>query len=605
MATPHPVAPDLLPFASVKDALASEFALLKTHCFRNTLKGATLESTLDPADAGRTWADLDRNSIHVTLDATTPRGVMRRWLVLPMAMLAVRTNVFDHSLRNELMRMARYGCEEAEAEIWALTDEGEWIDSWRGDPAGRWKRPDPAPTPAPEAASSPAPQHSSVVPEPSPPSQVVAPAPLTPSWLRQPDLSLIGQPGAVPNASTPPEIKPGWVHMPSPAAVVPAGLAPSASTPQVIKPGWVHMPGPAVTMPAGSVPIASAPKGDSEWWIADGVKWQGPVRLLDLGEWAAAGSLPDLTIVARSGMREGVALKRVIPNASPETQQHLRRYDALRRELYDRVIGVAERYQTGFYLLGRGGIGKTYNVEHPLCQLGKPFVMRTALMTPLGLFSLLKDHPDKIIVLDDVTELFKREQAKQILLAALGGKPGEPRAVSYVSNTVNETIYFSGGIIAISNLTLADDPVSRALKSRITPIEFAPSDQQIAAYVRQLALEPHQDLTASEQLDVVDFLIMETANFGIQLDLRHFSKALNHFRQYRDHKATTHWHDLVRGDLRQVVAPRARTEQEVALEIQERYPGRNQTEERQKAWTEATGKLTLDSYYRHVRPPKD
>jgi hypothetical protein len=85
----------------------------------------------------------------------------------------------------------------------------------------------------------------------------------------------------------------------------------------------------------------------------------------------------------------------------------------------------------------------------------KPWELRNARMTPMGLFSLLGEFPDRTIVLDDVGELFKSAGALQILLAALDGEPRTPRAVTYVKDGFQEVIQFSGGIIAISNLPLA------------------------------------------------------------------------------------------------------------------------------------------------------
>ena len=99
----------------------------------------------------------------------------------------------------------------------------------------------------------------------------------------------------------------------------------------------------------------------------------------------------------------------------------------------DRVRGVALGHHTGFYLFGRPGTGKTYNIRRTLEQDGVKYYYHHGHLTPMGLFELLEEHPDCIIVLDDVAEILNQRIAVQILLAALGSQPGETgvRIVKY------------------------------------------------------------------------------------------------------------------------------------------------------------------------------
>lgn len=54
---------------------------------------------------------------------------------------------------------------------------------------------------------------------------------------------------------------------------------------------------------------------------------------------------------------------------------------------------------------------------------------------------------------------------------------------------------FSGGIIAISNLPLSRDPVADAVASRVRPLEHEPTDEMIAAFMREQALNGFSDMT--------------------------------------------------------------------------------------------------------------
>ncbi|MCA9111561.1 MAG: hypothetical protein KDA52_16530, partial [Planctomycetaceae bacterium] len=75
-------------------------------------------------------------------------------------------------------------------------------------------------------------------------------------------------------------------------------------------------------------------------------------------------------------------------------------------------------------------------------------------------------------------------------------------------------------------------------------------------------------LTANECFEVSEFLIAETRENDMRLDLRHFNKALRDFRQHKDGHARTSWRDLVRTSLKRLatepVLPSSKNE-EMAL----------------------------------------
>ena len=162
----------------------------------------------------------------------------------------------------------------------------------------------------------------------------------------------------------------------------------------------------------------------------------------------------------------------------------------------DRVNSVVGRFHTGCYLVGRPGTSKTYTVLETLRGLGISNGYRNARMTPMGLSDYMQTHPEHVIVLDDVASLFKSDDAIQILLAALGGEPGKPRTIPYKSKHEEYEFEFSGGIIAISNVPLRYDPLARAIGSRIVMLEHEPTDDEIAAFMRLLALRGFVDITA-------------------------------------------------------------------------------------------------------------
>jgi hypothetical protein len=233
--------------------------------------------------------------------------------------------------------------------------------------------------------------------------------------------------------------------------------------------------------------------------------------------------------------------------------KHLQTLDAKHRLLRDRVRSVANGYQTAVYVVGRPGIGKTYTVLDELNNKNwGPWAMRNARMTPLGLYRFFSEHPNHTLVLDDVGGLFDNRAALLILLAALDGRPDVPREITYQTKTSTEKLMFGGGVIAISNLPLRNDPIAKALGNRIVLLEHEPGDDEVAAFMRHLVGQGYQGLTPDEGHEVVAFLTDEARRCDMRLDLRCLAKATRDFIQCRDGHADTPWQELVRSTLRKL-----------------------------------------------------
>jgi hypothetical protein len=230
----------------------------------------------------------------------------------------------------------------------------------------------------------------------------------------------------------------------------------------------------------------------------------------------------------------------------------LESFEARLQLIRDRVRSVAEGYHTAAYLVGRPGTSKTFTVKEELGRLGVPFLIRNSRMSPMGLFELLEENPEHIIVLDDIASLFNHKQALQILMAALDGDPEQPRTITYKTKDENRKVEFAGGIIAISNVPLREDHLARAVASRVVQLEHEPTDQEIAAFMRRLAADGYKDLSPDQCQEVVEFVVEETRAYDERLDLRHLTKAFEDRRQWEDDNCESPWEDLVRTSLRKI-----------------------------------------------------
>jgi predicted ATPase len=91
----------------------------------------------------------------------------------------------------------------------------------------------------------------------------------------------------------------------------------------------------------------------------------------------------------------------------------------------DRIRLVARGETAGFYWYGPPGTGKTHLVLATLDAMGVKYHYHKGHITAQGLLELMKEHPDKVIVLDDVSAIFGDKKAVQYLLAALGRLQGQ------------------------------------------------------------------------------------------------------------------------------------------------------------------------------------
>ena len=211
---------------------------------------------------------------------------------------------------------------------------------------------------------------------------------------------------------------------------------------------------------------------------------------------------------------------------------------------------------SGFTFLGRAGTGKTVTVEDTLREQKANYQYINCRVSPGGLYDAMKQNPEDVFVLDDVSTLYKHPQGLQVLLAALNGRPAEPRTVSYVlkGEQKEPTFDFSGGIVAISNRPLHRDPIADAVASRVRPLEHEPSNEMIAAVMRSQALKGFEDMTATECWEVVEYVIEQSRRCEYRLDLRHMEHGWQDYRLWKDGESfDIHWKELIASSMSRIL----------------------------------------------------
>jgi hypothetical protein len=285
----------------------------------------------------------------------------------------------------------------------------------------------------------------------------------------------------------------------------------------------------------------------------------------------------------------------------------------------DLVRGVAGQYATGLYLYGSPGTAKTHTVRTVLDEeFGGQYVYKRGHITPMGLFELLSDNRDRVIVLDDVSRIFRNETALQILLAALEhpASPGTARRVEYRRQHRVESFGFTGGLICVSNIELHETDLLMALKSRVNMLNYAPTDAQLGALMLDVAERgwpigaPVQTIPPDQAREIAGYVINAIIRRGCHMDLRLlFDKAYPGYEQWRDRASELDWRDLVNAAMDQhlvairhtVAVPRSRDERleedrAVLREILAEYDTRPAQLE---AWTRRT-EMSSRAFYRRL-----
>jgi hypothetical protein len=304
---------------------------------------------------------------------------------------------------------------------------------------------------------------------------------------------------------------------------------------------------------------------------------------------------------------------------SPADQRHLDQFENKLQLVRDRTTGVARRFSTGFFLHGPGGVSKTYTVIAELQRLQANHRLSNARMTGRGLFDTLKSYPDAVHVIEDAEPMMRDGNALGVLRSALWGQrrdgekgPSE-RRVTWSAYKTRLEILFTGGVIVISNRDLLDTPELQALRTRIPCMHLQPTDAELGALMRHIALrgfehEGHK-MDPAECREVCEHVLAESLSLHRPLDMRLLINSFSAYLQWQEGEAGCHWQDLVAATIREratafrapvsrlPMAERKQQEQQIAREIDAATENRA---ERLRLWQKRTDGKSESALYRRM-----
>jgi len=216
-------------------------------------------------------------------------------------------------------------------------------------------------------------------------------------------------------------------------------------------------------------------------------------------------------------------------------------------DIYDIARKVAAGAFNSLMISGRAGTGKTFSVEKALKDEGltidDDFIMVSGAVSTIMMFKKMFQYRTKVLVFDDCDAVFRDENGRNILKAALDTK--KVRRISYLKKSglvydpkdfemdpegefnmqengmVPAYFDFAGRVIFISNLAKDKADPDGAIRSRSILIDVNPDDATLMERIKTLLpyLEP-KDMAMEDKEEIYDF--MKRAN---DVSMRTFVKA--------------------------------------------------------------------------------
>ena len=216
-------------------------------------------------------------------------------------------------------------------------------------------------------------------------------------------------------------------------------------------------------------------------------------------------------------------------------------------DIYDISRKVAAGAFNSLMISGRAGTGKTFSVEKALKDEGlvidDDFIIVSGAVSVIMMFKKMFQYRTKVLVFDDCDAVFRDENGRNILKAALDTK--KVRRISYLKKSglvfdpkdfemdpegefnmiengmVPAYFDFAGRVIFISNLAKDKADPDGAIRSRSILIDVNPDDATLMERIKTLLpyLEP-RDMPIKDKEEI--FAFMQRAN---DVSMRTFVKA--------------------------------------------------------------------------------
>jgi hypothetical protein len=214
-------------------------------------------------------------------------------------------------------------------------------------------------------------------------------------------------------------------------------------------------------------------------------------------------------------------------------QDKVKYFDETMEDIYQISRRVAAGAFNSLFISGRAGTGKTYNVERAMKDEGlveeDDYILVSGAVSPIMMYKKMYQYKTKTLVFDDCDSVFRDENGRNMLKAALDTKP--VRKISWLKKSsmvydpkdfemdpeaefnmleqgmVPAYFEFKGRVIFISNLKKDVADPDGAIRSRSILIDVDPDDATLMERMRALLphLEP-RELPMKDKEEIFEFM---------------------------------------------------------------------------------------------------
>jgi len=256
------------------------------------------------------------------------------------------------------------------------------------------------------------------------------------------------------------------------------------------------------------------------------------------------------TVTVNKGTKEQVKPDLDIVKVKSILEDDSKIFDQKMEDLEEIAKGIAKKAINSLLVTGKAGTGKTFTIEKVLAgkglKEGEDWLLVKAGVSPFGAYQSLYRWKNKIIVFDDADGIFRDEQGRNLMKAALDDK--DVRKITWVKASslvyrpeevrddpekkqeleekglVPNSFNYEGSVIFITNMDEAKADPDGAIRSRSLVININPSKEAMMDRMRLLLpkLGP-KGTSMKDKKDVMKFI--EEADSD-EVTLRKFVKSL-------------------------------------------------------------------------------
>lgn len=233
-------------------------------------------------------------------------------------------------------------------------------------------------------------------------------------------------------------------------------------------------------------------------------------------------------------------------------KEALRNLESKQQVIREAVKQLYYGYDTGLFIWGEGGTGKSFVAEQTLKELNATYRLHNSRMTARGLVDELEKSPRSLHWIEDAETLLEDKKTFGVLRSACWSQSKERPAKRLVTWTAFKTrieFIFTGSILVISNVNMADEsPEIRAIKTRVKVLHVDVTNDELLAMMKQICQDGYvlspDSMTPEECWEVACFIYSNLPDDyakmgtdgqpGKNLDLRILKHGFHDFLSYKN-----------------------------------------------------------------------